>query len=81
MGTSPVPTNAAVPLGLATNATPFLRTIICDSSMRTAAPFRDGEFIGNFRPIPIVCAELFEKILDGDPLLFLFSFGRREPRG
>ena len=37
MGTSPVPTNAAVPLGLATNATPFLRTIICDSSMRTVA--------------------------------------------
>jgi hypothetical protein len=37
MGTSPVPTNAAVPLGLATNATPFLRTIICDSSMLTVA--------------------------------------------
>jgi len=37
MGTSPVPTNAVVSLGLATNATPFLRTIICDSSMRTVA--------------------------------------------
>src|ERR1022692_780595 len=30
-------------------------------------PLRDGEFIGNLRPIPIIRAELFEKILDGDP--------------
>src|ERR1035437_3420208 len=42
-------------------------------------PLRDGKFIGNLRPIPIVRAELFEKILDGDPLLFLRSFGYREP--
>src|ERR1039458_9616507 len=43
-------------------------------------PLRNGKFIGNFRPIPTVRAELFEKTLDGDPLLFLLSFGRREPR-
>src|SRR5476649_1512199 len=43
-------------------------------------PLRNGEFIGNLRPIPIIRAALCEKILDGDPLLFLLSFGRREPR-
>jgi hypothetical protein len=30
-------------------------------------PIRNGEFIGNLRPIPIIQAELCEKILDGDP--------------
>jgi hypothetical protein len=35
--------------------------------------------LSGIRPFPI-CAELFEKILDGDPLIFLFSFGRRELR-
>src|ERR1017187_4706290 len=43
-------------------------------------PLRDGKFIGNLRPIPIVRAELFEKIPDGDPLLFLLSVGLRKPR-
>src|ERR1035441_2191578 len=31
------------------------------------SPLRDGEFIGNLRPIPTVRAELFEKISDGVP--------------
>src|ERR1039458_4778349 len=49
-------------------------TVLADDHLRLLyahrGPLRDGEFIGNLRPIPIVCAELFEKILDGDPLFF-----------
>src|ERR1035437_4493492 len=57
--------------------------VLADDHLRLlyahGGPLRDGKFIGNLRPIPIVRAELFEKILDGDPLLFLRSFGYREP--
>src|SRR5712691_6424658 len=58
--------------------------VLADDHLRLfyahGGPLMDGEFIGNLRPFPIVRAELFEKILDGDPLIFLFSFGRRETR-
>src|ERR1700738_4370654 len=51
--------------------------VLADDHLRLfyahCGPFRDGQFIGNLRPFPIVRAELFEKILDGDPLIFLLS--------